>query len=133
MTRLLAFLTATALLPAVLSAPAQAQAWRNPSRPGSAARDPISAIADQHRFEMERLRALADQREALARQQRLQTQLTLQRLEAARVPAPSPPPQTAYARPFDVAPVASAVGPTRLDATQNGLAEIDAWLDRRPH
>ena len=82
---------------------------------------------------MERLRALADQRETLARQQRLQTQLTLQRLEAARAPAPPPPPQTAYARPFDLAPVASAVGPTRLDATQSGLAEIDAWLDRRPH
>lgn len=133
MTRLLAFLTATALLPAVLPVPTQAQAWLDPSRPGATAQDPISSLADQHRFEMERLRALADQRETLARQQRLQTQLTLQRLEAARAPAPPPPPQTAYARPFDLAPVASAVGPTRLDATQSGLAEIDAWLDRRPH
>ncbi|MET4685061.1 hypothetical protein [Brevundimonas faecalis] len=133
MTRLLAFLTALALLPAVLSAPAQAQAWLDASRPGSAVRDPISAIADQHRFEMERLRALADQREVLAQQQRLQTQLTLQRLEAARAPAPSSLPQTAYARPFAVAPAANAVEPTRLDATRSGLAEIDAWLDRRPH
>ncbi|MEG1028558.1 MAG: hypothetical protein RSE34_00580, partial [Brevundimonas sp.] len=76
---------------------ATAQTWPGWPGPPPAGYDPGSAIADQHRYEMDRLRNQAADREALAQQQRLQTQLTIQRLEAARQPTPPLPPQTAYA------------------------------------
>ena len=53
--------------------------------------------AEQHAQAMERLRLQADQREAEAARMKLQTSQTLQRLEAARSPAPATPPATAYA------------------------------------
>src|SRR5690606_25874035 len=59
---------------------ANAQTWPGWPGPPPAGYDPGSAIADQHRIEMDRLRNQAAEREALAQQQRLQTRLTLQRL-----------------------------------------------------
>ena len=55
-----------------LPASATAQSWTPPDR-----HDPAVSTADQHRWEIERLRALSDANEALARRQRLETRLTL--------------------------------------------------------
>lgn len=104
--------------------------WPGPPPPGY---DPGSAIADQHRIEMDRLRNQAAEREALAQQQRLQTQLTIQQLEAARQPTPPLPPSTAYApRTLEQERQAREAQDRRRDQMVRGITEIDAWLDRRP-
>ncbi|MGH7028529.1 DUF2756 domain-containing protein [Brevundimonas sp.] len=104
--------------------------WPGPPPPGY---DPGSAIADQHRVEMERRRSQAAEREALAQQQRLQTQLTIQRLEAARQPTPPLPPQTAYApRTPEQERQAREAQAARREEMVRSLTEIDAWLDRCP-
>ena len=105
--------------------------WPGPPPPGY---DPGSAIADQHRIEMDRLRNQAAEREALAQQQRLQTQLTIQQLQAARQPTPPLPPQTAYApRTLEQERQAREAQTARREEMVRGAAEIDAWLDRRPN
>ncbi len=105
--------------------------WPGPPPPGY---DPGSAIADQHRIEMDRLRNQAAEREALAQQQRLQTQLTIQQLQAARQPAPPMPPQTAYApRTLEQERQAREAQDARREEMVRGVTEIDAWLDRRPN
>ena len=104
--------------------------WPGPPPPGY---DPSSAIADQHRIEMDRLRNQAAEREALARQQRLQTQLTIQQLQAARQPTPPLPPPTAYVRSPEEERRAREAQTARREEMVRGVTEIDAWLDRRPH
>lgn len=103
--------------------------WPGPPPPGY---DPHVAQAEQHRQAMERLRLQADQREADAARMRLQTEQTLRQLEAARSPAPSAPPATAWA-PHPTAPSTPASLTPPLDQTAPGVAEIDAWLNRAPH
>ncbi|MNT19346.1 hypothetical protein D3C72_1546040 [compost metagenome] len=105
--------------------------WPGPPPPGY---DPGSAIADQHRLEMDRLRNQTAEREALAQQQRLQTQLTILQLQAARQPAlPSPPP-TAYAsRTLEQERQTREAQTARREEMTRGVTEIDAWLDRRPN
>lgn len=111
---------------------ASAQTWPGWPGPPPAGYDPHIARADQHNEAMERLRLQADQREAEAAQMRLQTGQTLQRLEAARPPAPAPPPVSAYApRPAPLPAPATLTPP--IDQTAPGVVEIDAWLDRPPH
>ena len=105
--------------------------WPGPPPPGY---DPGSAIADQHRIEMDRLRHQAAEREALAQQQRLQTRLTLQRLEAARQPAlPSPPPTASVPRTLEQEREAREAQAARREDMTRGVTEIDSWLDRRPN
>ncbi len=125
-------LTIFFLAAAPLAANAQTwPGWPGPPPPGY---DPGSAIADQHRIEMDRLRNQAAEREALAQQQRLQTQLTIQRLEAARQPTLPLPPQTTYApRTLEQERQAREAQDARREEMVRGLSEIDAWLDRRPH
>jgi hypothetical protein len=119
------------LAAAPLAATAQTwPGWPGPPPPGY---DPGSAIADQHRIEMDRLRNQAAEREALAQQQRLKTQLTILQLQAARQPAlPSPPP-TAYVRSPEEERQAREAQTARREEMVRGVTEIDAWLDRRPH
>ena len=113
---------------------ANAQTWPGWPGPPPAGYDPGSAIADQHRIEMDRLRNQAAEREALAQQQRLQTRMTLQRLEAARQPAVPSPPQTAYVpRTLEQERPAREAQATRREEMTRGVTEIDAWLDRRPN
>ena len=113
---------------------ANAQTWPGWPGPPPAGYDPGSAIADQHRIEMDRLRNQAAEREALAQQQRLQTRLTLQRLEAARQPAVPSPPQTAYVpRTLEQEREAREAQAARREEMTRGVTEIDAWLDRRPN
>lgn len=114
------------LLSLFIAAPATAQDWRAPS----AQRDPISAIADQHRYEMDRLRAQAAEREMLARQQRLESRLTVLDLQAARQPAPPAPAPTAYVRSPEEARQAREAAAARQEDFVRGVGEIDAWLDR---
>lgn len=114
-----------ALMFLALPAPALAQSW-TPYGPG-----PTISMADRHRWEMERLRALSDANEALARQQRLASRLTVLELQAARQPAVMPP--------SDWRPLASPeVERGRRERTErhgqavrDGVSEIDSWLDRR--
>ena len=113
---------------------ANAQTWPGWPGPPPAGYDPGSAIADQHRIEMDRLRNQAAEREALAQQQRLQTRMTLQRLEAARQPAVPSPPQTAYVpRTLEQERQAREAQAARREEMTRGVTEIDAWLDRRPN
>ncbi|MNU42947.1 hypothetical protein D3C71_317210 [compost metagenome] len=123
----------TVLLAAMpLAATAQTwPGWPGPPPPGY---DPGSAIADQHRLEMDRLRNQAAERDALAQQQRLQTQLTIQQLQVARQPTPPLPPPTAYApRTLEQERQARAAQNARREEMTRGVTEIDAWLDRRPN
>ena len=113
---------------------ANAQTWPGWSGPPPPGYDPGSAIADQHRYEMDRLRNQAAEREALAQQQRLQTRLTLQRLEAARQPGlPSPPPTAYVPRTLEQERQAREAQAARREDMTRGVTEIDSWLDRRPN
>lgn len=116
-----------ALMLLALPAPALAQSWPAPDW-----RDPAVSTADRHRWETERLRARSDAAEALARQQRLETWLTLLELQAARQPAVAPPQDW---RPLD-SPEAERTrreGVERRGQTlREGVSGIDSWLDRRP-
>ncbi|HEY1071427.1 MAG TPA: hypothetical protein VGE49_00740 [Brevundimonas sp.] len=125
-------LTTLMLAAAPLAAKAQTwPGWPGPPPPGY---DPGSAIADQHRIEMDRLRNQAAEREALAQQQRLQTRLTILQLQAARQPTPPLPPPTAYApRTLEQERQAREAQDARREQMVRGVTEIDAWLDRRPH
>lgn len=113
------------LLAAAPMSGAAAQTWPGWPAPAPPGYDPQQAAAEQHRLEIERLRLQAEQREIEARQSRLESALTVQRLEAARAAPPPLPPATAY-----------APSPTPLPApahqTARGVEEIDAWLARRP-
>ncbi|MNT44406.1 hypothetical protein D3C72_1809320 [compost metagenome] len=123
-----------ALLLVAVPMAATAQTWPGWPAPPPPGYDPGSAIADQHRIEMDRLRNQAAERDALAQQQRLQTQLTIQRLQAARQPTPPLPPLTAYAprTPEQERQAREAQAARREEMTRD-VTEIDAWLDRRPH
>lgn len=107
---------------------ATAQTWTHNPHPGqNPARNPGASMAEQHRWEMERLRAEADRQAAFAARQQLETQLALMRLEAARQASPAPVSiaRTAGATP----PFPAQAGPT--SQTRIGAAsQIDAWLDR---
>lgn len=121
--RLLMAFTLLAAAPAA----AQAQTWQ--PRPGELAGDPHRHQADQHRLEMDRLRARADQRETFARQLDLETRLNRQRIEAARRPQPDPAPAPRALRsPTEEQALRQSASGRRRAATSD-LGQIDAWLD----
>lgn len=128
--RRLIFMT---LLLAAAPLAANAQTWPGWPGPPPPGYDPGSAIADQHRIEMDRLRNQAAEREALVQQQRLQTQLTILQLQAARQPTPPMPPPTAYVLSPEEARQAREAQTARREEMTRSVTEIDAWLDRRPH
>ena len=97
---------------------------------------PGMTMGEQHRYEMDRLRARSDQQDALARQQRLDTRLTLMELQARRQPAPDITP--GYSAPI-TGPRSADVQRAMRDATAiqsqttiDGVGQIDSWLDRAP-
>lgn len=117
-----------AALVAALAAPAAAAAQPWPHRPDS----PID-LAARERAERERLRALADQREATVRADQLRSEITRHRLDSARGPVVAPPPGPV----FTPAPLPGQVeredalredADRRLQDTARRLAEMDAWL-----
>ena len=118
-------------LVAVAATSATAQTWRPyqppyASYPGGAA----AAIADQHRYENDRLRNQAQSSAALARQQQLETQIRRQQLEAARRRADplQTPPRPLYSPEQERALREGAA--ERRARTSEGVGQIDDWLDR---
>ena len=105
-----------------LATPALAQ-----TRPGEPF--PQVSVGERHRYEMERLRAINDGQAALARQQALQTRLTVLELQAARQPPPLPAPSL-YVRSPEQERAARQAATTRREATQDAVSQIDDWLDR---
>lgn len=80
---------------------------------------------------MDRLRANAEEQEALARRQRLDTRLTLLRLQAARPAAPdSRAPDVVARSPEAERAVREAEANRRLQGAA-AVAQIDDWLYRR--
>ncbi len=121
-----------ALLPLSLAfaafvAPAQAQTAPPGVSPGV---DPHRHQAGQHRYEIDRLRARADQREAFARQLRLETRLNRLEVEAARQPEPLQPPSYRILRSPEEERALREEAAARHRATASGVNQIDAWLDR---
>ncbi|MBU1538721.1 MAG: hypothetical protein KKC29_00785 [Alphaproteobacteria bacterium] len=120
-------LIALTLLTAAPAA-AQTQTWQ--PRPGAPAYDPHRYQADQHRLEMGRLRAQADQRAAFAQQLELETRLNRQRIEAARLPEPvQPPPLPALRTPEEERALRRSATERRR-AVSADVGQIDDWLDR---
>lgn len=102
---------------------ASAQHWTPEPVPGA-------GMADQHRWEMERLRAEADRQAAFAARQQLETELALMRLEAARRPALPAAPQNSLPGSLPGGlPVGVTIGSTPRPGE---TSQIDAWLDRAP-
>lgn len=89
-------------------------------------------IGERHRFEMERLRVRSDDRAAFARDQALNTRLTVRDLQSARPPEPvQPPPFRALRTPEQERALRQAAT-TRRRSTVEVVTQIDGWLDR-PH
>jgi hypothetical protein len=110
------------------AAQAQAQVWRL----GAPALDADRYQLDRHRLEMDRLRVQADQREIEARQQRLETRLARMEVEARRQPEPvQPAPYRALRSPEEERALRRSAA-ERRQATERGVGQIDAWLDRAP-
>ena len=125
-------LTLTTLL-AAAATPVLAQIYPAPGRPYGAYPGGVpAAIADQHRYENDRLRAQAQSNADQAHQQQIETQLRLRAIESAREPtAPSAlPPRPLYGPEQERALRQSAA--ERRQETAQGVSQIDAWLDR-PH
>ena len=113
----------------LLAAPAAAQVQSRPL-PGASALDLNRYQADQHRYEMERLRSRADQRESFARQLQLETRLNRLEIEAARQPEPIQPPAYRALRTPEEERAAREAATRRREATAAGVGQIDDWLDR---
>lgn len=89
-----------------------------------------AAVAEQHRRDNERLRLQARESAALARQQQAETRQRLAELQADRDRTASP---TVSSRPF-VDPLQTQARRDQADErrrlTQDGVNQIDSWLDR---
>lgn len=123
-------LTLTALLTAT-AVPALAQTYPQPGRPYSAYPGGVpAAIADQHRYENDRLRAQSQSNADQARQQQIETQLRLHAIESAREPAApyALPPRPLYSPEQERALRQSAT--ERRQQTAQGMSQIDDWLNR---
>jgi hypothetical protein len=92
---------------------------------------PNVTVGDAHRYEMDRLRAQADRNQALADSQALQTQITIQQLQAQRQPPLSAPAVTSPSS-LDQARRARLETEARSQALTRSASQIDAWLDRGP-
>jgi hypothetical protein len=95
--------------------------------------DPASQAqyqADQHRYEMERLRAQAEQRDAFARQQTLESRLRVMDLQAGAPPAPVMPTIVRPLRSPEEERALRESATARRATTSTALDEIDSWLDR---
>lgn len=89
-----------------------------------------AAIADQHRYENDRLRAQSQANADQARQQQIETQIRLRAIESAREPATpyALPPRPLYSPEQERTLRQSAA--ERRQQTAQGMSQIDDWLDR---
>lgn len=122
--RALALLTVLTISAAAGSAVAQSRPYGHPW--------PGATVGDSHRYEMDRQRALSDQRAAEARTHQSEARLTVLEIQAARQPplypgyavaAPGSPEQERRER--------EAATERRRTVTRE-TTQIDDWLDRRP-
>jgi len=125
------FALTTALVSGVLalsvsSAGAQVRPWTPLGTSGA------SGLETQ-RYAIERQRQQAESAELLARQQQLQTRLTLMELQARRIPAPTPDAPASALRSPEQERAAREAATARRQATAQGVSQIDSWLDRQPH
>jgi len=123
-------LTLTALL-AATATPVLAQTYPQSGRPYGAYPGGVpAAIADQHRYENDRLRAQSQSNADQARQQQIETQLRLRSIESAREPAAPQalPPRPLYNPEQERALRQSAA--ERRQQTAQGMSQIDDWLAR---
>lgn len=79
---------------------------------------------------MERLRARADQRDASARQQALESRLNRLEIQVARQPELAQPPAWQALRTPDEERAARKATTRRGQSMTAGVSQIDAWLDR---
>ncbi len=89
-----------------------------------------TSIADQHRYETERLRIQSDQRALEVRQQALNARLTQLELQSRRqsTPITSDPVTTSLS--LEQARAARQSATARRETTVQGVTQIDGWLDR---
>lgn len=93
---------------------------------------PGTGAGDVQRYEMERLRQQAQEGETLARQQLLQTRLTLMELQSRRQTAPAPDSPSPVLRSLERERAAREAATVRRQSTTQGVGQIDSWLDRQP-
>lgn len=112
--------------PAVASAQTTPAPWRpaDPTRPAWSPRP--ASTAEAHRFEMDRLRGVADANRDAARLQSLQARQALEILRARQSPPPPTPPVRLTIPPAQPLPPPADTRPT------GDVSQIDAWLDRKP-
>jgi len=126
-----------ALILAALAAPlllaSAAYAQTRPLPPGPSAYDQHRWQAEQHRYEIDRLRLQADQREASARQLELETRLNRMDLQSRRTADPYVPSAPRALRAPEDEQALRRSATERRRATEAGVGQIDAWLDRRPN
>lgn len=111
-------------------AAARAQVAPNPATSAPWLQPNIS-VGDLHRLEMDRIRNQADQAQALAQSQALQTQLTIQSLQAQRQPPLATPPAP-YLPTLEEAHRQRQATEAASAAAGRATNQIDSWLDRRP-
>lgn len=122
-------LRALVLVALLTAGPAAAQTQAFQPRPGAPAIDPHRYQAEQHRLELERLRAQADRREDFARQLATEARINRQRLESARQPEPDLPPSPRALRSPEEEEARRRSASERRAATTSDVGQIDAWLD----
>ena len=84
-----------------------------------------ASVADQHRYETERLRQQSQEQASFARQNQLSAQLAQQQLQAARAPEPYIPLQP-------LVPQTPEAARQNREAIVSGVTQIDDWLARAP-
>lgn len=84
-----------------------------------------ASVADQHRYETERLRQRSQDQAAFARQTQFGARLTQHDLRAARAPEPYIPLQP-------LVPQTPEAARRDREATVSGVTQIDDWLARAP-
>ena len=109
-------IAASALVATGLASSADAQTW--------AGQRGVS-VADQHRYETERLRQRSQEQASFARQNQLNARLTQQELQAARAPEPYVPLQP-------LVPQTPEAARRNRQATVSVVTQIDDWLARSP-
>lgn len=128
-----ALILAAVVTPFLLGGAAHAQTAPRPLPLGPSAWEQHRYQADQHRYEMDRLRQQTDQRQATTRQLELESRLTRMDLEAQRTTDPYVPSQPRALRSPEQERSLRESATARRRATEAGVGEIDAWLDRRPN
>ena len=126
-----ALILAAVAAPLLLASAAHAQT--QPLPPGPSAYDQHRWQAEQHRYEIDRLRLQADQREATARQLELETRLNRMDLQSRRAADPYVPSAPRALRAPEDEQALRRSATERRRATEAGVGQIDAWLDRRPN